>query len=160
MYVVDSNNGTSMYNLSCIACFKCFLIVSVYCISYRCFQRQKFIKLVVFIVYVDQKEKLVLCENLVSLISLRSWYVLCWDDGLIIPFVWMRLTSQPCRCCSFGCRYTWGRRRSNCVVFEILRLKPTATVVMGWTMCPLFCYVLYMACDVCVMHYFVLMVIL
>jgi len=57
MYVVVSNNGTSTYNLNCIVCFKCFLLIGVYCISYTCFQRQKFIKLVVVIVYVRLKMK-------------------------------------------------------------------------------------------------------
>jgi hypothetical protein len=33
MYVVVSNSGTSMYNLSCIVCFECFLLVGVCCIN-------------------------------------------------------------------------------------------------------------------------------
>jgi hypothetical protein len=54
MYVVVSNSGTSMYNLNCIVCF---LLVDVYCISYRYLQKQKFIKLVAVIVYVRLKMK-------------------------------------------------------------------------------------------------------
>jgi hypothetical protein len=38
MYVVVSNNETFMYNLSCVVCLKCFLLVDVYCISYGGFQ--------------------------------------------------------------------------------------------------------------------------
>jgi hypothetical protein len=38
MYVVVSNNGTSTYKLSCVICFKCFLLVGVCYISYGGFQ--------------------------------------------------------------------------------------------------------------------------
>jgi len=140
MYVVISNNGISMYNLNCIVCFKCFLIVGVYCISYRCFQRQKCIKLIVVIVSVRLKrKKLVLCENSVSLISLRSRYVLYWDGELILSLIWMWPAPQLYRCCSFGCRYIRGGGWSSGVVSGVLRLKLTATVVMCWTMGFLFC---------------------
>jgi hypothetical protein len=38
MYVVVFNNGTSKYKLSCVVCFKCFLLVGVCYISYGGFQ--------------------------------------------------------------------------------------------------------------------------
>jgi hypothetical protein len=38
MYVIVSNNRTSIYSFSCIVRFKYFLIVGVYCISYWIFQ--------------------------------------------------------------------------------------------------------------------------
>jgi len=50
MYVDVSNNGTSMHMLSCVVCFKCFLLVGVCYISYGGFQT-KVIKLVAVIVY-------------------------------------------------------------------------------------------------------------
>jgi hypothetical protein len=56
MYVVVSNNETSMYNLNCVVCFKCFLLVSVYCISYESFQTKAY-KLVAVIVYAILKRK-------------------------------------------------------------------------------------------------------
>jgi hypothetical protein len=56
MYVVIPNNGTPMYNLSCIVCFKCFLLVSVCYINYGGFQI-KFIKLVAVIFYARLKRK-------------------------------------------------------------------------------------------------------
>jgi hypothetical protein len=95
----DSNNGISMYNLNYIVCFKYFLIVDVYCNNYRCLQRQKCIKLVAVIVYVRLKnEKLVLCENLVSLISLKSRYVLYWDGEFILSPIRMWPPLQSYRC--------------------------------------------------------------
>jgi uncharacterized membrane protein len=66
-------NGTSTYGSNYIVCFKCFLIVGVCYISYGGFQTKCY-KLVAVIVYARQKkkrEKLVLCENSDSLISLR-----------------------------------------------------------------------------------------
>jgi hypothetical protein len=66
--------GTSTYESNYIVCFKCFLIVGVCYINYGCFQTKVY-KLVAVIVYARLKrKKLVLCENLVSLISLRSRY--------------------------------------------------------------------------------------
>jgi hypothetical protein len=50
MYVVVSNEGTSTYKLSYIICFKCFLLVG-FAISAMGVFKQKFIKLVVIIVY-------------------------------------------------------------------------------------------------------------
>jgi hypothetical protein len=50
MYVVVSNNETSTYKLSCVVCFKCFLLVGVRYISYRGFQKKVY-KLVVVILY-------------------------------------------------------------------------------------------------------------
>jgi hypothetical protein len=38
MYLAVSNNGTSMYKLSCVVCFKCFLLVGVCYINYGGFQ--------------------------------------------------------------------------------------------------------------------------
>jgi hypothetical protein len=35
---VDSNNETSTYKLSCVVCFKCFLLVGVCYINYGGFQ--------------------------------------------------------------------------------------------------------------------------
>jgi hypothetical protein len=68
---------TSTYESNYIVCFKYFLIASVRHISYGSFQAKVY-KLVVVIVYVRLKrKKLVLCENSVSLISLRfRYYVL------------------------------------------------------------------------------------
>jgi len=54
MYVVISHNGTSTYNLSCIVCFKCFLLVGVCCISYGSFQTKVY-KLVAVVVYARVK---------------------------------------------------------------------------------------------------------
>jgi hypothetical protein len=78
-------NGTPTYGSNYIVCFKCFLIVGVRYISYGVFQT-KFYKLVAVIVYVRLKrKKLVLCENSVNLISLRSrYYVLRrWTHSII-----------------------------------------------------------------------------
>jgi hypothetical protein len=50
MHVVISNNETSTYKLSCIVCFKCFLLVSVCYISYGDFQTKVY-KIVAVIVY-------------------------------------------------------------------------------------------------------------
>jgi hypothetical protein len=79
MYVVVPNNGTSMYKLSCVVCFKCFLLVDVRYISYEGFQT-KFYKIGgCYSVHMTKNEKLVLCENSVSLIPLRSqYYILRW----------------------------------------------------------------------------------
>jgi len=49
-------NGTSTYGSNYIVCFKCFLIVGVYYISYGGFQT-KFYKLVAVIVYARLKRK-------------------------------------------------------------------------------------------------------
>jgi hypothetical protein len=88
---------TSTYESNYIVCFKYFLIVGVCYISYGDFQT-KFYKIGgCYSVRETKKKKLVLCENSVSLISLRSWYVLYGDGGLIIPPVWMRQPPQPCR---------------------------------------------------------------
>jgi hypothetical protein len=38
MYVVVPNNETSTYKLSCVVCFKCFLLVGVCYINYGGFQ--------------------------------------------------------------------------------------------------------------------------
>jgi hypothetical protein len=105
MYAVVSNNGTSTYNLSCIVCFKCFLIIGVYCISYKCFQRQKFIIGSCYSVHKTKKEKLVLCEKSVNSILLRSRYILYRDDELILSPIHMWLPPQPYRCYSLGCRF-------------------------------------------------------
>jgi hypothetical protein len=66
--------GTSTYGSNYIVCFKCFLIVGVRYISNGGFQTKVY-KLVAVIVYARLKrKKLVLYENSVSLISLRSRY--------------------------------------------------------------------------------------
>jgi hypothetical protein len=53
-----------------------FLIVGVYCISYKCLQKTKIYKISsCYSVRKTKNEKSVLCENSVSLISLRSRYV-------------------------------------------------------------------------------------
>jgi hypothetical protein len=66
--------GTSTYESNYIVCFKCFLIVGVRYISYGGFQTKVY-KLVDVIVYARlERKKLVLCENSVSLISLKSRY--------------------------------------------------------------------------------------
>jgi hypothetical protein len=64
--------GTSIYVRSYIVCFKCFLLVGVCYISYEDFQTKVY-KLVAVIVYARlKKERLVICENLVNSIPLRS----------------------------------------------------------------------------------------
>jgi len=71
MYVVVSNNGTSMYKLSCV-CFKCFLLVGVCYISYGGFQTKAYKIGGCYSVRMTRNEKLVLCENSVNSILLRS----------------------------------------------------------------------------------------
>jgi hypothetical protein len=72
MHVVVSNNGTSTYKLSCVVCFKCFLLVGVYYISYKSFQTKIYKIGCCYSVRMTRKEKLVLCENSVNSIPLRS----------------------------------------------------------------------------------------
>jgi hypothetical protein len=72
MYVVVSNNGTSKYMLSCVVCFKCFLLVGVYYIRYGGFQTKVYNIGGCYSVRMTRKEKLVLCENSVNSIPLRS----------------------------------------------------------------------------------------
>jgi hypothetical protein len=72
MYVVVSNNGTSTYKLSCIVCFKCFLLVDVCYISYECFQIKLYKIGGCYSVRMTRNEKLVLRENSVNSIPLRS----------------------------------------------------------------------------------------
>jgi len=72
MYVDVSNNGTPMYKLSCVVCFKCFLIVSVCYISYGGFQTKVYEIDGCYSVCMTRNEKLVLCENSVNSIPLRS----------------------------------------------------------------------------------------
>jgi hypothetical protein len=72
MYVVVSNNGTSTYKLSCVVCFKCFLLVDVCYISYGGFQTKAYKIGSCYSVRMTKNEKLVLCENLVNSIPLRS----------------------------------------------------------------------------------------
>jgi hypothetical protein len=72
MYVVVSNNGTSMYKLSCVVCFKCFLLVGVCYISYGGFQTKAYKIGGCYSVRMTRNEKLVLCENSVNSILLRS----------------------------------------------------------------------------------------
>jgi hypothetical protein len=72
MYVVFSNNGTSTYKLNCVVCFKCFLLVGVRYIRYGDFQI-KFYKIGgCYSVCMTKKEKLILYENSVNSIHLRS----------------------------------------------------------------------------------------
>jgi hypothetical protein len=56
MYVVVSNNETSTYMVSCVVCFKCFLLVGVCYISYGGFQIKVY-KLVAVIVYAGLEKK-------------------------------------------------------------------------------------------------------
>jgi len=72
MYVVVFNNGTSTYKLSCVVCFKCFLLVDVCYISYGGFQTKVYKIGSCYSVRMTKNEKLVLCENLVNSIPLRS----------------------------------------------------------------------------------------
>jgi hypothetical protein len=65
-----------MYNLSCLLCLKCFLLVGVYYIRYESFQTKVYKIGSCYSAHKTIKEKLVLCENSVSLISLKSRYVL------------------------------------------------------------------------------------
>jgi len=143
IYIVDGSicrsfqggmSRTSIYVHTCIVCFNVFLKVGVYCISYMCFWKINVIRLGSYYCKRNTKEKSVICEISVISILLRSRYVSYWDGELIISPIQMWLTPQPYRCYSFGCRYTWGGWRSSSSVFEILRLKPNATVVMCRTM--------------------------
>jgi len=72
MYVVVSNNGTTTYKLSCVVCFKCFFISR--CLLYQLwgFQTKVYKISGYYNVRTTRKEKLVLCENLVNSIPLRS----------------------------------------------------------------------------------------
>jgi hypothetical protein len=72
MYVVVSNNGTSTYKLSCVVCFKCFLLVGVCYIRYEGFQTKVYKIGGCYSVHMTKKEKLILCENSVNSIPLRS----------------------------------------------------------------------------------------
>jgi hypothetical protein len=72
MYVVSSNNETSTYKLSCIVCFKCLLLISVCYIRYRGFQIKVYKIGGCYSVRMIRKEKLVLYENSVNIILLRS----------------------------------------------------------------------------------------
>jgi hypothetical protein len=72
MYVVVSNNETSTYKLSCVVCFKYFLLVGVCYISYGGFQTKVYKIGGYYSVRMTKKEKLVLCENSVNSIPLRS----------------------------------------------------------------------------------------
>jgi hypothetical protein len=71
MYVVVPNNRTSTYKLSCIVCFKCFLLVSVYYISYGGFQTKVYKLGGCYSVRMTKKGK-VPCENSVNSIPLKS----------------------------------------------------------------------------------------
>jgi len=75
------------------------------------------------------KEKLVHCENSVSLISLRSRYVLYWDGGLIIPPVRIRQPPQSYRQWCFGCRFSGYRWRLAYLAYEMVWLEHIATVI-------------------------------
>jgi len=72
MYVVVSNIGTSTYKLSCVVCFKCFLLVGVCYISYGGFQTNVYKIGGGYSVRMTRKEMLVLWENSVNSIPLRS----------------------------------------------------------------------------------------
>jgi hypothetical protein len=71
MYVVVSNNETSMYKLSCVVCFKCFLLVGICYISYGGFQTKVYKIGGYYSVRMTKKEKLIICENSVNSIPLR-----------------------------------------------------------------------------------------
>jgi len=136
--------GTSMYESNYIVCFKCFLIIGVRYISYGSFQT-KFYKLVAVIVYARlEMKKLIICENSVSLISLRSRYILYGDGGLIIPPMRRRQPPQPCRHWCFGCRFCRYRYWLVHLAYEMLWLEHIATVIshglMGSPHCGYFIY--------------------
>jgi hypothetical protein len=59
-------------SLSCIVCLKCLLLVSVCYISYGGFQTKVYKIGNYYSVHVTKNEKLVLCENSVNNIPLRS----------------------------------------------------------------------------------------
>jgi hypothetical protein len=77
MYVVISIKKTSTYNLRCVVCFKYFLLVGVCYINYGKFQTKVYKIGSCYSVRKTKKEKLVICENSVNFISLRSRYVSC-----------------------------------------------------------------------------------
>jgi hypothetical protein len=76
MYVVVSNNGISTYKLSCVVCFKCFLLVGVCYISYGGFQTKVYKIGGYYSVRMTKKKrkkkKEFLCENSMNSIPLRS----------------------------------------------------------------------------------------
>jgi hypothetical protein len=72
MYVVVSNNETFKYKLSYVICFKCFLLVGVCYISYEVFQTKVYKIGGCYSVRMTKNEKLILCENSVNSIPLRS----------------------------------------------------------------------------------------
>jgi hypothetical protein len=72
MYIVVSNNGTSTYKLSCVVCFKYFLLVGVCYISYEGFQTKVYKIGGCYSARMTKNEKLVFCENSVNSIHLRS----------------------------------------------------------------------------------------
>jgi len=72
MYVNVSNNVTSTYMLSCVVCFKCFLLVGICYISYGGFQTKVYKIGGCYSVCMTRNEKLVLYENSVNSIPLRS----------------------------------------------------------------------------------------
>jgi hypothetical protein len=67
---------TSTYGSNYIVCFKCFIIVGVCYNNYEGFQTKVYKISSCYSARKTIKEKLVHCENSVSLISLRSRYVL------------------------------------------------------------------------------------
>jgi hypothetical protein len=67
-----TNNETSTYKLNCAVCFKCFLLVGVRYISYGGFQTKVYKIGDCYSVRMTKKETLVLCENSVNNIPLRS----------------------------------------------------------------------------------------
>jgi hypothetical protein len=72
MYVVVSNNGTSTYKSQLHNMLKIFLLVDVCCTSYEGFQTKVYKIGCCYSVHMTKKEKLVLCENSVNNIPLRS----------------------------------------------------------------------------------------
>jgi hypothetical protein len=72
MYVDVSNNGTSTYMLSCVVCFKCFLLVGVCCISYENFQTKVYKIGNCYSVRMTKRRSWFLWENSVNSIPLRS----------------------------------------------------------------------------------------
>jgi hypothetical protein len=63
---------TSTYKLSCVVCFKYFLLGGVYYISYGGFKTKVYKIGNYYSVRMTKNEKLVLCENSVNSIPLRS----------------------------------------------------------------------------------------
>jgi hypothetical protein len=72
MYVVVSNNGTSTYVFNCVVCFKFFSVVGVLYISYGGVKKKIYKIGGCYSVRMTRKEKLVLYENSVNSIPLRS----------------------------------------------------------------------------------------